>query len=139
MSSCDAWLQFVTPSDVRALKNRLDPFVTALDSAVSQCPKVDDATRSAWSAFVASWRSYFAAEDHFLTAGAEFNTGCDYEQTIAGWQRAIGALACGVPGPTLPEQRGAGGGDTATTSTVRTVAIAAGVIAVALTLRSFAR
>ena len=52
--------------------------------------------------------------------------------------RAIGAFACGLPGPTLAEPKPSGG-DTATTNTVRTVAIAAGVVAVALTLRSFAR
>jgi hypothetical protein len=138
MSSCDAWIQFVTPSDVRALKTRLDPFVVALDSAVVQCPKMDPATRDAWTAFRQSWRDYVAAEDHFLSAGAEFNAGCEYQTTIAGWQRTIGSLACGVPGPSLPEPRPSGG-DSATTSTVRTVAIAAGVIAVALTLRSFAR
>jgi len=138
MSSCDAWLQFVTPNDVRALKTRLDPFVTALDGAITQCPKADPGTREAWAAFARSWRAYVASEDHFLTAGAEFNTGCSYEQSIAGWQRTVGALACGVPGPSLPEPRPAGG-DTATTSTVRTVAIAAGVVAVALTLRSLTR
>lgn len=137
MSSCDAVLQFVTPSSVRALKERLDPFVTALDAAVAQCPKVDDATRTAWSAFAQAWRAYYAAEDHFLTAGSDFRTGCEYQEAIAGWQRAIGALACPVPGPSLPVP--AAGGETATTNTVRTVAIAAGVIAVALTLRSFAR
>jgi hypothetical protein len=138
MSSCDAWIQFVTPSDVRALKTRLDPFVTALDSAITQCPQVDAATRDAWTAFVRSWRAYAASDDHFLTAGAEFNTGCEYQQAIAGWQKTIGGLACGVPGPSLPEPRPSGG-DTATTSTVRTVAIAAGVVAVALTLRSLSR
>ena len=75
MSSCDAWLQFVTPSDVRALKTRLDPFVTALDGAVAQCPKADPGTREAWAAFARSWRAYVASEDHFLTAGAEFSNG----------------------------------------------------------------
>ena len=138
MSSCDAWIQFVTPSDVRALKGRLDPYVTALDAAVTQCPSVDQATRDAWTAFAKSWRSYVAAEDHFLTAGAEFNAGCEYQSAIAGWQRTIGTFACGLPGPTLAEPR-PNGTDTATTNTVRTVAIAAGVIAVALTVRSLAR
>jgi hypothetical protein len=138
VSSCDAWIQFVTPSDVRALKGRLDPYVVALDAAIAQCSSVDPATRDAWAAFAKSWRSYFAAEDHFLTAGAEFNTGCEYQGAIAGWQRTIGAFACGVPGPALAEPRPSGT-DTATTSTVRTVAIAAGVIAAALALRSLAR
>lgn len=138
MSSCDAWIQFVTPSDVRALKVRLAPFVVALDAAVAQCPKVDPATRDAWGAFASSWRSYQSSEEHFLTAGAEFNTGCEYQSAIAGWQRTIGTFACGLPGPALPEPKPSGG-DTATTSTVRTVAIAAGVIAVALTLRSLSR
>ncbi len=138
MSSCEAFLQFVTPSDVRSLKGRLDPFVVALDAAVSQCPKIDSSTRAAWTAFSKSWRDYLNAEDHFLTAGAEFNAGCDFQAAIAGWQRTIGALACGVPGPSLPDPR-APGGDTATTSTVRTVAIAAGVIAAALVVRSVVR
>lgn len=138
MSSCDAWIQFVTPSDVRALKTRLDPYVVALDAAVGQCPKLDQATRDSWGAFAKSWRAYFGSEEHFLTAGAQFSAGCEYQSSISGWQRAIGAFACGVPGPSLPDPK-AGGADTATTSTVRTVAIAAGVIAVALTLRSLTR
>jgi hypothetical protein len=138
MSSCEAWIQFVTPSDVRALKQRLDPYVKALDGAVSQCAKVDPATRDAWGSFAQSWRAYFDAEDHFLSAGAEFNNGCEFQSAIAGWQRTIGALACGVAGPSLPEPKPSGG-DSATTSTVRTVAIAAGVIAVALTIRSVTR
>ena len=136
MSSCEAWLQFVTPSDVRSLKGRLDPFVVALAAAIGQCPNVDAATRDAWSAFHKAWRSYVAAEDHFLTAGAEFNTGCEYQTAIAGWHKTIGALACGVPGPSIPEPRA---GDPATASTVRVVAIAAGVVAAALALRSIAR
>lgn len=138
MSSCEAVLQFVTPSDVRALKSRLDPFVVAVDAAVAQCPAIDAATRASWSAFVKSWRDYRDAEDHFLTAGAEFNTGCDFQTAIAGWQRTVGSFACGLPGPSLPEPKPPGS-DTATTSTVRTVAIAAGVIAAALTLRSLVR
>lgn len=138
MSSCDAWIQFVTPSDVRALKTRLDPFVGALDAAIVTCANVDTATRNAWTAFLRSWRAYVSTEEHFLTAGSEFNTGCEYETTIAGWQHTIGALACGVPGPSLPAP-GPRGADNATTSTVRTVAIAAGIVAVALTLRSLAR
>ena len=138
MSSCDAFLQFVTPADVRSLKSRLDPYVIALDAAVAQCPRIDDSTRGAWSAFAKSWRDYFNTEDHFFTAAAEFNTGCEYQAAIYGWQRTIGAFACGVPGPSLPDPK-ANGGDTATTSTVRTVAIAAGVIAGALALRSIIR
>ncbi len=137
MSSCDAFLQFVTPSDVRALKLRLDPYVTALDGAIGACPSVDPTTRSAWTAFATSWRTYFNSEEHWLSSASEFNTGCEYQSAIAGWQRTIGSLACGVPGPTIAEPRP--GSDTATATTVRTVAIAAGVITVALTLRSFAR
>ena len=138
MSSCEAWLQFVTPRDVRALKTRLDPFVGALDAAIAACASVDAATRNAWTAFASSWRAYVAKDDHFLTAGAEFNAGCDYESAIAGWQRTIGSFACSPVGPSLPEPRPSGA-DTSTTKTVRTVAIAAGVVAVALTLRSFSR
>jgi hypothetical protein len=138
MSSCDAWIQFVTPSDVRALKQRLDPYVVALDAAVAQCPKIDAATRDTWGAFTKSWRGYFDVEDHFLTAGAEFNNGCEYQSAIARWQQTIGTYACGVPGPALPEPKSSGS-DSATTSTVRTVAIAAGVVAAALAIRSVAR
>ena len=138
MSSCDAIIQFVTPGSVRDLKNRLDPYVTALDTAIAQCPAIDQGTRGAWAAFTKSWRDYFAAEDHFLTAASEFNTGCEYQSAIAAWQRTIGAFACGLPGPSLPEPKPSGA-DSATTSTVRTVAIAAGVVAVAFAVRSFIR
>lgn len=138
MSSCDAWIQFVTPSDVRAIKTRLDPFVASLDGAISECPKVDSATREAWAGFITSWRTFVSSEEHFLTAASEFNMGCEYQSAIARWQRTLGTFACGVPGPSLPEPR-ASGGDTATMSTLRTLAIAGGVIALALTVRSLAR
>jgi hypothetical protein len=123
---------------VRALKTRLGPFVAALDASVARCAKIEAATRDAWKAFVASWRAYESQEEHFLTAGAEFNAGCDYEASIARWQTLIGGFACSVPGPTLPEPAPRGA-DTSTASTVRTVAIAAGVVAVALAARSLAR
>lgn len=138
MSSCDAVIQFVTPGSVRALKTRLDPYVVALATAIGQCARVDPATREAWTAFESSWRDYVAQEDHFLTAGSEFNTGCEYEAAIAGWQHTVSTLACGVAGPSLP-QPSPPGADSSTARTVRTVAIAAGVVAVALVLRGLVR
>jgi len=105
---------------------------------VAQCPKIDQPTRDAWDAFSKAWRDYRATEEHFLTAGSEFTTGCEYEHAITGWQQTIAGLACGVAGPHL-DTPGTRTEDTSTKRTVRTVAIAAGVVAVALALRGFTR
>jgi hypothetical protein len=146
MSTCDAWIQFVMPADVKALKMRLNSYFLALDAGITQCPKVDQATRDAWDGFSTGWRNYYAKEEHFWTAGSELRTGCEYEAAIASWQRTIGAYAsCNVAGPMLPDRAAGddggadGGGDTSTKKTVRTVAIAAGVVAAALALRGVTR
>lgn len=139
MSSCDAWIQFVTPGDVKALKTRLQAYVVPLEAAVAQCPKIDPATRGAWEAFATSWRDYRATEEHFLTAGSEFTTGCEYERAITGWQQTIAGLACNVAGPPLASPGGGSADDSSTKRTVRTVAVAAGVVAVAIALRGITR
>src|SRR5262249_19873764 len=124
VSSCDAWIQFVTPGDVKALKMRLNPYFLALDSGIAQCPKIDQATRDAWDAFAKGWRDYYGKEEHFLSAGAEHRTGCEYESAIASWQHTIGSYACNVAGPALPDRALAGdgpsSGDDATKKTIRT-------------------
>lgn len=143
MSSCDAWIQFVTPSDVKALKMRLSPYFLALDTGIAQCPRITQETRDAWDAFAKGWRAYYGTEEHFLTAGAEHRTGCEYEAAIASWQRTIGSYACGVAGPALPDRAGGGdgpsSGDDSTKKTIRTVAIGAAVVAAALAIRGFTR
>ncbi len=104
MASCNALLQFVTSSDVVALKARLNPYVTGLNASVAACgAKVDAGTLAAFNAFVTAWDAYNAAEEGFLTAGSEFNAGCDYQQQIKDWQDTLGGLGCSSVGPAVNE------------------------------------
>jgi hypothetical protein len=130
--------RFVTPSDVRDLKNRLDPFVRALDATALKCPSLDPAVQSAWSDFARSWRGYFDEEDSWLHSAAQYDTGESYERSVAEWQRIIGA-ACPVPGPKVEPPPAPSVVSAELQGTIRTVAIAGGIIAAAIALRSLIR
>ena len=45
------FVRFVTPGDVRDLKNRIDPFVVALDSTVAACKGLPEGVATSWGAF----------------------------------------------------------------------------------------
>lgn len=99
MASCSALIQFVTSSDVAALKARLNPYVVALQAAATGCNTIDPGTVAALNAFIASWNDYNTSDNGFWTAGSEFNTGCDYEQTIKDWQTTLTGINCANVGP----------------------------------------
>ena len=58
--------KFVTPSDVRDLKNRIDPSVRALEATVATCARLDAPTRNAWTDFAKAWRSYVDEDDSWF-------------------------------------------------------------------------
>jgi hypothetical protein len=130
--------KFVTPSDVRDLKNRLDPFVRALDATVAKCPSLDPGVGSAFSDFSKAWRTYFEEDDSWLHSAAQYDTGESYEKSIAEWQQTIGA-SCPLPGPKVEPPTAPVAVSGELQHTVRTVAIAGVVIAACITLRSVVR
>jgi hypothetical protein len=127
--------KFVTPDDVRDIKNRLDPFVRALDATVSSCKSITDGTRNAWQNFSKAWRGFYDEEDSWMHAAAQYDNAESYERSIAEWQRIIGA-ACPVPGPKVDPPTAPSVVTKDLQETIRTVAIAGGIIVALITLRS---
>lgn len=131
--------KFVTPADVRDLKNRLDPSVRALDATVARCAGLDAPTRQAWQDFSKAWRSYFDEEDSWLHTAAQYDAGEAYERQIADWQRVISGASCAVPGPKLQPPPAPAVVSSEFQDTIKTVAIAGAVIAAVIAIRSVAR
>lgn len=94
-------LDFVTPGDVAARKRELDAYVTATDADVAKCDKLDDATRSAWSAFVTAWRTFLADAPGWINSGAQGRQTAEYATTIQQWQAKL-APVCGSSAPLVP-------------------------------------
>jgi hypothetical protein len=136
--------RFVTPTDVRDLKNRIDPFVRALDTSVGACAGLPTALAQGWSDFSKAWRGFFDEDDSWLHTAAQMDQAEAYQSDVARWQETLSRYACAndIPpiSPTTPRTlpSGAAGGEP-WSGTVKTVAIAGAVIASALALRSFVR
>lgn len=130
--------KFVTPTDVRDLKNRLDPSVRALEATVATCSSLDAATRSAWTDFAKAWRSYVDEDDSWFHTAAQYDTGEAYERTIADWQRIVSA-SCTLPGPKIQPPPSPSVVSSEAQGTIRTVAIAGAVIAAIVAVRSVIR
>ena len=128
--------KFVVPADVRDLKNRIDPFVRAMDGSVAACATVPDAVRSGWVAFSKAWRTYFNEDDSWFHTAAQMDQGEAYERDLAHWQDWITQFKCAESTPHIvPSTDGDPAGTKNWSGTIKTVAIAGAVIAVALGLR----
>jgi hypothetical protein len=133
-------LRFVTPADVRDLKNRLDPYVRALDSSVATCKGMPQGVADGWTAFSKAWRSFFEEDESWWHAAAQMDQGEAYESDIQRWQQMIAGYKCtpDAPPPTTTAD-GSTGGAERWAGTIKTVAIAGAVVAVALGLRAVMR
>lgn len=131
------FLRFVTPGDVRDLKNRLDPYVRALDASVASCASLSHGVRDGWTGFSKAWRSYFDEDDSWWHTAAQMDQGEAYESDIQRWQQMIAGYKCAqdAPPPTPTADDSTGEADR-WGGTIKTVAIAGAVIAVALGLRA---
>src|SRR5437879_343906 len=92
-----------TPSDVRALKVRVNPYVWALDRTVLDCRTLDGATRLGWQAFSSAWRTYYDGDDSWLHASAQLDQGRTFEHDLQRWQDMIAGLSCTLPTPRLED------------------------------------
>lgn len=134
--------RFVTPSDVRDLKNRVDPFVRAMDAAMKDCAGAPDDVKASWQGFSNAWRSYFDEEDSWLHTAAQMDQGEAYEKDLAHWQEFLGKFKCTADAPKIDPSTD-DDGDPQTTGKVadaiKAVAVAGGILAVVLGLRTVMR
>ena len=125
---------------MRALKNRVDPFVVALDQSVANCTTLPEGVRTGWQAFSKAWRSYVDEDDSWLHTAAQMDQGEAYEQDIARWQGMIATYKCAPDAPPLtPTDPGGTGDDVGSRrmqGTIKTVAIAGAIVAVVIGVRT---
>jgi hypothetical protein len=96
--------RFVTSSDVRDLKNRLNPTVEALNALVAGCPDMPEVLVTGWHAFALSWKNFFDKEEGFWTAGAEMDQAEAYQADLQQWQDKLSKAPCkgSAPSPYAP-------------------------------------
>ena len=133
--------KFVTPTDVRDLKVRVDAFVRATDGTVATCAKLPDGVRSGWTQFSAAWRAYFDEEDSWWHTAAQMDQGEAYERDLGGWQTTIAQFQCANAPPVITPSNGGGSGENTDRwqGTIKTVAIAGAIVAVVLGVRAVVR
>ena len=120
---------FVTAHTVQELKDRLNGFVSGLNSAVSACASIPAPLKDAWASFYAQWAIYYAQTPSFWSAAADMDEAEAWEKDVQGWQQQLAALNCAV-GPTAATWNGDATGATAQlVSVVRALAIGVGVVA----------
>jgi hypothetical protein len=136
METGKPFLRFVTPGDVRDLKNRVDSYVRALDESVVTCATLPPGVRDGWAAFSETWRTYYGEEDSWWHTGAQMDQGEAYESDVQRWQQMITGYKCAPNAPPITPEDDGGQDSDRWTGTIRTVAIAGAVFAVALGLRA---
>ena len=117
---------FVTADDVQQRKDEIEASFDATDADVVNCTSLDTGTLSAWNEFLATWRGFYADTPSFFTAGAQGRQAADYASQLAEWQANLKAKGCTMHAVQLPT------GDDDVSGTVKTVAVAAAVVAVAV-------
>jgi hypothetical protein len=131
--------KFVTPADVHDLKVRLDAYVRATDKAVADCAKLPEGVRAGWEQFSKAWRTFFDEEDSWWHTAAQMDQGEAYEADLARWQDMIGQYQCNEAPRVTPSSGQDDPSDTRWQGTLKTVAIAGAVIAVALGVRAIVK
>jgi hypothetical protein len=117
-------LGFVTAGDVQARKDQVNAQIDSDDADVVNCARLDSGTVSAWNLFVSSWRAFYADEPSFWNAGGQGRQVADYVDQLEKWEAKLKAAGCTVTAAPIPTQSG-----DATSATIKTVAIAAAVVA----------
>jgi hypothetical protein len=132
------FVRFVTPGDVRDLKNRIDPFVVALDSTVAACKGLPEGVATSWGAFSTKWRGFYNEDESWFHTAAQMDQAEAYECDLLHWQEMIQrANKCAPDAPLItPEDAAGGAGGEQWQGTIKVVAIAGAVVAVALGLRA---
>ena len=139
MDTGKPFLRFVTPADVRDLKNRIDPYVRALDENVVACVALPQGVRDGWTAFSKAWRSYFDEDDSWWHTAAQMDQAESYECDVRRWQTLLAQQKCAPDAPPLSFTNEGGSGAGSFGGTIKVVAIAAAVVAAALAIREVAK
>ena len=126
------------PDDVRAIKARLDASARTLDRSVTLCPHVHPYVRRSWADFYRGWRTFADADASWLRASTDYETARQYEEHLVAWQRQIAPI-CGIAGAPLTRAQNPGSTESTLQTTIKTVAIAGAVVAVALAVREVTR
>ncbi len=94
----------VWPSDVRALKLRLDPSMRATDAAVATCTALEPGEKQAWQVFYLAWRVWFETpEPLLLGASPQWDNTKRIEAQLADWQAQL-RQKCPIPGPIVEDE-----------------------------------
>jgi hypothetical protein len=137
------WLPyFVSPDDVRDKKRRIDAMVQGLDAAIAACVAIGAIDRQRWALFLAGWAAFRDGEDSWLHTATQNEQADAYETDSRGWAEWFARQACAATSsaPSIsswgerPDADAQGTHETK--STLKTMAIAGAVIAVALGLRA---
>jgi hypothetical protein len=137
------WLPyFVSPDDVRDKKRRIEAMLAGLDAAIAACVAIGAIDRQRWALFLAGWAAFRDGEDSWLHTASQNEQADAYETDGRAWAEWFGRQACAAtssaPSISTWGERPDADGESAheTKSTVKTVAIAGAVIAIALGLRA---
>ncbi len=87
----------VVASDLRSLKDRINPQVSLVDAIVQRTASLDAATRGEWQAFAAQWREFFGS-DGFLTS-SQMDAGQALERKLRDLKSVLSSQCPGVPSP----------------------------------------
>jgi hypothetical protein len=133
------FVRFVTPGDVRDLKNRIDPFVLALDANVRDCKTLAPDVAQSWTDFSKQWRGFYNEDESWLHTAAQMDQAESYECDVQRWQTLLAAQKCAPDAPPISITNEGDGSGSSVGGTIKVVAIAAAVVAAALALREVAK
>jgi hypothetical protein len=108
--------------------------MAATDASVDACKSLDAPTKDNWKLFYTAWLNFRNADEGYLDAPVEWSACDNYAKALASWQVMLAAKSCGQNVPQIEPQGNKG---SEITGTIKTVAIAASVVAVALVAREF--
>jgi hypothetical protein len=94
---------FVTLSDVKDLRARLQAAAGGTDLSVQSCAGLPDVDRAAWGQFYASVLTYTQSPPHLfqsMSAATLLNQGESLEDELVAWQGKLTADGCALATPT---------------------------------------
>ena len=100
------FVRFVTPGDVRDLKNRVDPFVVALDATVAACKGLPEGVATSWAGFSKRWRDFFNENESWFHTAAQMDQAEAYECDLLHWQQMIQQANKCAPDAPIDHPRG---------------------------------
>lgn len=112
--------------DIVDLQARLKNGLDATDRSVSSCGALDDATKASWASFYKLASGFCNESAAWLNTGQQADVGQGYESDLVAWQQKL-SVKCALSAPFYNPP----GGSNEKNSTVKYIAIAAGVLGTA--------